>query len=91
MRRATAYAALAEELRRWAELPAAELVGRVNRPPEVRGVAVEGEIITIELSASWADDKHASVRVEAVANGPSHWRMERLIERLVVPLPEQRS
>jgi hypothetical protein len=89
MHRANAYAAVTEELRRWSQMPVADLLTRVNRPPEVREVTVQREVLMIEVAASWADAKHTSIRIEATANGPSHWRMERLIERVVVPVPER--
>ena len=68
MHRANAYAALVEALSRWSKLPVTELVGRVNKPAEVTEVTIQGEILTIELAASWADEKKLSVRIEAIAN-----------------------
>ena len=86
MHRAHAYAALSEELVRWRQRPSRELAACVGKPPVAHEVRIEGELVTIELSASWADREQTAVRLSAVAYGPSHWRMEQLTEAATVPL-----
>jgi hypothetical protein len=86
MHRANAYAALSEELGRWRQRPKAQIVASVGQPAVSREVRIAGEPVTIELSASWANQERNAVRLEAVAYGPSHWRMEQLTEGVTVPL-----
>jgi hypothetical protein len=84
MERANAYAALASELEQWRQRPAAELASRVGQPPVVRHTKVAGEVVSIEVSVAWADTARDRFKIEAVANGPSHWTTERLVERITV-------
>ena len=84
MERANAYAALTKELEQWRLKPKADLTSRIGAPPAVRNTDVAGEVVSIEVSVSWADTSHEILRIEAVANGPSHWSTERLIERITV-------
>ena len=84
MERANAYAALASELEQWRLRPAAELASRVGAPPVVRHTEVAGEVVSIEVSVAWADTSHDKFKIEAVANGPSSWTTERLVERITV-------
>jgi hypothetical protein len=50
---------------------------------------IDGEPVSIEVSVSWRDASRARVRVEAVANGPSTWRMERVVEHIELPVPDR--
>jgi hypothetical protein len=50
----------------------------------VKPLVVEGEVIDVEVCVRWAGAKPGAIRVEAVANGPSCWRLERLEEAVVV-------
>jgi hypothetical protein len=84
MERANAYAALANELEQWRLRPSAELASRVGAPPIVRRTEVAGELVSIEVSVAWVDASQDKFRIEAVANGPSHWTTERLTERIIV-------
>ena len=84
MERANAYAALASELEQWRLKPPAELASRVGAPPAVRQTEVAGEVVSIEVSVAWTDRSRDKLRIEAVANGPSHWTTERLVERITV-------
>jgi len=84
MERANAYAALASELEQWRLRSAAELASRVGAPPVVRHVEVAGEMVSIEVSVAWVDTAQDKFKIEAVANGPSHWTIERLVERITV-------
>jgi hypothetical protein len=91
MERANAYAALATELEQWRLRPAGELASRVGAPPIVRHTEVAGEVVSIEVSVAWADSSKDKFRIEAVANGPSHWTTERLVERITVVAHSQKS
>lgn len=84
MKRANAYAALATEIERWRLKPAGELASRVGAPPAVRHAEVAGEVVSVEVSVAWADTSRSEFRIEAVANGPSYWTTERLVERITV-------
>ena len=86
MKQASAYRVLTQELEVWRELAADELLRRVGSVPRVRVIDIDGEPVSIEVSVSWMDKSRTRVRVEAIANGPSTWRMERVIEHIEVPL-----
>jgi O-acetyl-ADP-ribose deacetylase (regulator of RNase III) len=85
MHKATAYAVLARELERWRLLSTQELVASIGKPARVRSIDIDGEHIAIEVSARWHNEEGGSVLVTGVANGPSHWRLERVEESIVVP------
>jgi hypothetical protein len=85
MKRANAYGVVARELDSWRALPADELRKHVGAPPRVRVIEMDDEPVSIEVSVSWTDKSQTRVRVEAVANGPSTWRMERVIEHVDLP------
>jgi hypothetical protein len=92
MRSGQVYPALVHVLEDWRMRPAAVLSALVGGPPEVGEVEVEGELVRIETSATWADAKHAAVLVEAVAYGPASWLTERVAERTRIELrPEKRG
>jgi len=82
--RAKAYATLSEELERWRRLPFVDLASLVGDPPSVRSVVVGGEVIDVEVVVRWAGAEPGAIRVEASANGPSCWRLERLEESVIV-------
>jgi hypothetical protein len=86
MERASAYAALATELEQWRLRPLVELESRIGLPPVACDVRIAGEAVTLEVSVTWADASRERLKVEAVAFGPSHWDMERLVERIIVPI-----
>jgi len=85
MDRARAYAALTTELEHWRGKTSAELVSRVGAAPVVRDIELAGETVSIEVSVAWADSLQEKLTVEAVANGPSHWHTQRLVERITIP------
>jgi hypothetical protein len=85
--RVEAYAKVAAELERWRRLPFGDLVGLIGFSPSVTSVSVGTEIIDVEVRVEWAKAKPGAVRVEAVANGPSCWRLERLEEAFIVSAP----
>lgn len=84
MRKASAYEALARELERWRSMPARELAESIGKPACVQSVYIEGEEIALEVTVRWHDRERSAVRITAVANGPSHWRLERLEESIVI-------
>jgi hypothetical protein len=86
MHKAAAYEALARELERWRLLPKQELVANVGSPARVRSVNINGEDVAVEVATHWHREEGGAIRVTAIANGPSHWRLERLEESIVVPL-----
>lgn len=73
MDRGEVYAALARELWVWEGRPASERVVRVG-----------GEDVTVRVSVRWGNERRGTLRVEAVADGPSWWRLERLEESAIV-------
>jgi len=85
MDRADAYAALVAELEQWRLRPQGELALLVGAAPSLRMVHLRGEPVTLEVSVSWVDASRRGFRIEALANGSSHWLTERLSERIVVP------
>ena len=91
MDRQTAYVALAEELERQRRLPLGDLVSQVGAPPFVKAVQLGDEIIDIEVRLRWADSRHSTIRIEAVANGPSCWSLERLEEAITVSALDSQS
>jgi hypothetical protein len=84
MHKATAYEALARELERWRLLPRQELVANVGKPASVRLVNIAGEDIALEVAVRWHGEVGGALRIIGVANGPSHWRLERLEESIVL-------
>jgi hypothetical protein len=86
--RVEAYAKLTAELERWRCLPFDDLVSLVGASPSVTSVSIGAEVIDVEVCIRWAEAKSGAILVEAVANGPSCWRLERLEEAVVVPAPQ---
>ncbi len=90
MHRGDAYAALSEELHHWRGRPDADLVAAVGQPPASREIKIAGELVTIEVTASWAGPEQNSVRLQAVAYGPSHWRTEQLSEAVTISVGSEK-
>jgi hypothetical protein len=86
--RAEAYAKLSAELERWRGLPFGDLVSLVDASPSVTSVSVGAENIEVVVRIGWAKDKPGAIRVEAIANGPSCWKLERLEEAVIVSAPK---
>jgi hypothetical protein len=86
MRSGHIYPALARALDDWRSRPSDVLAAAVGRPPEAGELEIEGELVRVETSASWADGKHQAVVVEAVAYGPASWLTERIAERTRIEL-----
>jgi hypothetical protein len=80
------YAALARELEAWRQLPTDKLVARVGAPPTTSIVDVGGEEFTLDIVATWSNEKCNSVRVAGVASGSSHLQIERIEEKFVVSI-----
>ncbi|MHC5541574.1 hypothetical protein ACYOEI_25410 [Singulisphaera rosea] len=85
MDRTLAYATLAAELERWRRRPLDDLISLVDAPPSVTAIDVGGAVIDVEIRVRRASD--GSIRIEADANGPSWWRLERLEEAITRSLP----
>ncbi len=86
MNKATAYALLAEELETWRRKGAVALAALAGQPACSREVHAGGELLRVEVAVSWVDATRENLKVEAVANGPSHWQMERVVERIILPV-----
>lgn len=86
MKRARAYAIVGHELEQWRDLSSDGLMGYVGQSPLVREIEIDREPVSIEVFVSWRDASRTHVRVEAIANGPSTWRLERVVEHLDLPL-----
>ncbi|MDR2689415.1 MAG: hypothetical protein LBB76_06620 [Azoarcus sp.] len=82
MNRAEAYAILTAELEHWRRLPFSELVSFVGASPFRTSVPVGAESIELEVYIKW--EKPHAIRIEAIANGPSCWKLERLEEVIIV-------
>jgi hypothetical protein len=86
MHKGNAYAVLSEEMAKFSRTPLADLMALIGKPATRKDVNVAGEILSVELVVAWADQTHRSLRLEAIANGPSHWHLERLVEHFVIPV-----
>ncbi len=84
MDRFEAYALLSAELDRWRTLPRSDVIARLGAPPSMTSAMIGGEMISIEVTISWADTRRKKLRVQATALGPSHWKMERLDEAMLL-------
>ncbi|MDR3620865.1 MAG: hypothetical protein P4L85_16050 [Paludisphaera borealis] len=87
MDRIQAYSVLAQELERFRRLPYEELVRRIDSPTTEKTVRDEAGPLVIEVRVEWADAKEGPVRIRAIADGPSWWRLERLEESILVSPP----
>jgi hypothetical protein len=54
-------------------------------PPAARTVRIGGEDYKISISVQWANEMKGSILVEACADGPSCWRLERMEESIEIP------
>ena len=89
--RAHGYAALAEALQSWSDLPLGELLSRIDSPAILSVVQIEGQEIALDLSATWVSSKHDAICVRGVASGPSHWQIERIEESITIHLKEKQN
>lgn len=89
MNRTDAYAILAAELESWKRLGYSALTKRVGEPITTRSVPSGQEEISVRVQVRWADEPHGAVRVEATADGPSSFRLERLHESVTISAPNE--
>jgi hypothetical protein len=82
MRTDQVYPVLARSLEEWRARPLSVLAALIGTPAEVGELQVDGELLRVETSVKWADDKRSALFVEAVAYGPASWQTERVTERL---------
>jgi hypothetical protein len=82
-----AYSILARELEHLRRLPRPDLVRCIGGPAIERTEWDGAEPLTIEVRVEWADEKAGTIRIRAVSNGPSCWRLERLEEAVLVGPP----
>ena len=83
MNRGKAYEILTPHLNTFCTAGYSALVHQVGTTL-TETVDAEGEPISIEISVQWADQKRRSIRVEAIAYGPASFRLERLVESIVL-------
>ncbi|MCR6479670.1 hypothetical protein NU688_26175 [Variovorax sp. ZS18.2.2] len=62
------------------------LVELIGSKPASKVIVVDDEELLLEVQAAWDSPKRMSVRVTAIAYGPSHLQTERLEEHLTVPI-----
>jgi hypothetical protein len=84
MDRIRAYALLAAELERWRLQPRQQVAARVGGPAVSVLEMVGNEPVCIKVKVRWADDRRTHLRVEAVAYGPSNWKLKRLEEAITL-------
>ena len=89
MNRNDAYTILAAELESWKRQGYATLVKRVGQPTTNKSVGAGQEEISIRVQVKWADAGKGTVRVEATADGPSSFRLERLQESVTISPPNE--
>ena len=82
MRPGQVYPVLARSLEEWRAWPLCVLAALIGAPAEVGELQVDGELVRVETSVTWADGMHSALFVEAVAYGPASWQTERVTERL---------
>lgn len=87
MDRADAYAVLSNLLNEYRRLPTDELVGLIGQTHRT-STTIGHETVEIEVRVRWSNLHRESLCIDAVANGPSCWRFERLEETTTVSLPE---
>lgn len=89
MNRKDAYAILAAELESWKRLGYTTLAERVGEPMTTKSVPSGQEEISVRVQVRWAGTPHGAVRVEAIADGPSSFRLERLQESVTISPPNE--
>jgi len=89
MDQVSAYALLADRLNHWQSLPREQIALGVGAPGIVESVSIGGELVSIEVSVHWTDLRKTRLLVKAIAYGPSHWKTERLEEKMIFELFDQ--
>ncbi len=88
MYRDEAYALLSKELNLWKNKTTEEIFALVESQTVSTQRSNDGEEIKIEVISKWIDREKKKIRVEAIAYGPSHWKLERLEEKILIDLPK---
>ncbi|WP_454914338.1 hypothetical protein [Variovorax gossypii] len=88
MKRASAYAVLANELEAFRLLPWPILLEHASAGPISKTVDVDGEELQLEIQVAKAATRQQMVKVSAAAFGPSHLQMERLEESVTLARPD---
>lgn len=84
MNRGHAYSILARELVAWRQLGYERLLAMVGQEPSEKLVRLGEEGLTITIFVWKPSPRSPNLRIEASADGPSCWRMERLEEHLII-------
>jgi hypothetical protein len=87
MHSSEAYSVLSHELSNYSQQEYRVLADLVGQPPTRKELTLDGEIVTVEVCCRWQNESQRAIRIEAIALGPSCWRMERLEESIVVSAP----
>jgi hypothetical protein len=87
MNRMDAYAMLAVELESWRRIRYADLAALIGKQPIATTAMSGSELIDIEVSIHWTNEKQRAIRIHAIAYGPSCWTLERFEEAIVVRAP----
>jgi hypothetical protein len=86
MDRIRTYALIAAELDHWQRMPRLDLLARLDRPAEITSAMIGDTTTSLEVSVRWEDESKTKLRVQAIAYGPSTWKMERLEEAIILEL-----
>jgi hypothetical protein len=84
MNRSDAYLVLSRELNAWREIPYGQLVKFIDEPMISRSARIGEDIVAVTVRVRWADAKRRRILIEATADGPSCWRLERLEESILI-------
>ncbi len=85
MDRHDAYTILADTLAKYKALRFEELEGLVGKDSYERISSGSGEEYLIDIAVAWVDNRRDAIRVDASADSPEPFRLERIEEHLVVP------
>lgn len=61
-----------------------KLLSRVGQATISETLRVNNEDVVVDFAVFWADKKRRTLRVCAIASGPSTWMMQRLDESFVI-------
>jgi hypothetical protein len=86
MRTGQVFPALVRALEDYRVRPQADLAAFVGASADIFELRLDGELVRIEVSASWCPAKQNVVVIEAVAYGPAAWHTERVSERIRIAL-----
>lgn len=84
MNRLDAYKVLAARLNELRSEGYDQLVSRVGLATSSETIRINNEDVVVDIAVFWADKKRRTLRVCAIASGPSTWMMERLDESFVI-------